>query len=220
MEKSAISDPLGFENSMLDVLFRVIPVIRPALSADRYEKAMATELLDEDEFKQICSDKLISLFPEISSALLARLVLASLQRRRFFHYTANYSLKFQSDGPAEDQDSPNYSVMRAQSNIRGEAYAGTLDDPALSSMPPSDSTDREDTESILSKADSKLTLAGAFSQEGPAKDSDTDSMISMAKSNRETAYSIPAFPEDSENGLRECVACHLTLPLPTKTIWR
>ena len=220
MEKSAISDLLGFENSILDVLFHVIPVIRPALSADRYKKAMATELLYEDEFKQICSDKLISLFREISSAVLARLVLVSLQRRRFFHYTANYSLKFQSDGPAEDQDSPSYSIMRAQLNLRMEAYAGTTDNPALSSTPSSDNIDRGNTESIVSKADSSLTLSGAFNQEGLAKDSDTNSMISMAKFNREIKFSIPAFPKDSENGLRECVACHLILPLPTKTIWR
>jgi hypothetical protein len=181
---------------MLDVLFLVIPVIRPALSPDRYEKAMATELPDEDEFKRLCSDNLMSLFPAMSPALLSRLVLASLQRRRFFQYTANYSLKFQSAGSAEDQESSNYPIA------------------------PSVSIDRGDTESILSKADSKLTLTGAFSQELPTTDSDTDSMKSMAKSNREMAYSVPAFPDESEAGLRECVACHLTLPLRDKAAWR
>ncbi|EPE31996.1 hypothetical protein GLAREA_12078 [Glarea lozoyensis ATCC 20868] len=196
IEKSVISDPLGFENSMLDVLFLVIPVIRPALSPDRYEKAMATELPDEEEFKRLCSDNLISLFPAISPALLARLVSASLQRRRFFQYTSNYSLKFQSAGPVEDQESPNYTIPR------------------------SDGTDEGDTESILSRADSKLTLTGAFGQERPTADNDTDSMMSMAKSNRDMAYSVPAFPDESEGGLRECVACHLTLPLRDKATWR
>lgn len=219
MEKSAISDPLGFENSILDVLFRIIPVIRPALSADRYEKAMSTKLLDEDEFKQICSDKLVDLFPQIQSHLLARLVLASLQRRRFFHYTASYSLKFQSDSPAE-LNSPLFSATRTQSNPHEEINPKAIDSPNFSSMPPSERVDQGDTESIVSKAASNLTISGAFGQEGPAKDSDTSSMISMAQSNRDMMFSIPAFPEDSDNGLRECVACHLTLPLPTKRVWK
>ncbi|EHK97549.1 hypothetical protein M7I_6702 [Glarea lozoyensis 74030] len=158
-ETQAVSHkPEGFENSMLDVLFLVIPVIRPALSPDRYEKAMATELPDEEEFKRF--------------------------------------LKFQSAGPVEDQESPNYTIPR------------------------SDGTDEGDTESILSRADSKLTLTGAFGQERPTADNDTDSMMSMAKSNRDMAYSVPAFPDESEGGLRECVACHLTLPLRDKATWR
>lgn len=197
MARSAASDPLGFVDSMLDVLFRIIPIIHPALSADREARAISIVLPDEEEFKQICSAKLTSLFPELTSQLLTRLVLASLQRRRFFYYAATYNLKFQSD-------------------VQQEPHSVVSDKPFSPPMPAFGDTHLGAASSFVSQADSNLD---PFSQP-LAENSDTISLMSIAKSHHEMKYQMPPFPADSEGGLRECVACHLTLPLPTEHIWR
>jgi hypothetical protein len=197
MAKSTISNPLGFANYILDVLFRVIPIIRPALSTDRYERAVLIVLSFEEEFKQACSAKLKNLFPALSSELHAHLVSASLLRLRFFQYAANYGLKFSGPTSAE-QEQENPALLPLPMPAFVEANFG-------------------DTDSIASKADENLD---PFSQEGPGDDIDTRSVKSAIRSTREMKYKYPTFPEESENGLRECFACHLTLPLPNKDIWK
>ncbi|KUJ07745.1 uncharacterized protein LY89DRAFT_742517 [Mollisia scopiformis] len=198
MAKSTISDPLSFANTILDILFRVIPIIRPALSADRYERAVSTVLPYEEEFMQTCSAKLISLFPGLSPELRGRLVSASAQRLRFFQYAANYSLKFQSDARWE----PNFERRTSE---------------PLLSMPAFIKINLGDTDSTASRADENLD---PFSQESTGDTLDTRSMKSATMSNRDMKYKFPPFPEESEGVLRECVACRLTLPLPSKDTWK
>jgi hypothetical protein len=93
MAKSTISNPLGFANYILDVLFRVIPIIRPVLSTDRYERAVSTVLSFEEEFKQACSAKLKNLFPALSPELHARLVSAKFTTSPVF--SVRSELKFE-----------------------------------------------------------------------------------------------------------------------------
>ncbi|KAI1121333.1 hypothetical protein F5Y10DRAFT_272165 [Nemania abortiva] len=217
MSRSTISYPLGFVNSILDVLFRVIPIILQAQPADRYERAMSVVLPNEDDFKQTCRAKLISLFPQLELQFLDRLVLASLWRRRFFHYAASYSLKFQSDIDQElpVTERPTSPLTPTQFIADEETPTAVPCYPSNLSEPTFDEMDLGDTSSFESRAHLDLD---PFDQPSEVSN-DTTSMRSMAMSHQETRYSIPPFPVDSEGELRECVACHLVLPFPTEESW-
>ncbi|EFY95957.2 hypothetical protein X797_008966 [Metarhizium robertsii] len=200
IENSAMASPMGFANSIQGVLFRLTPIIRPALSADRCEKAMSTTIPDEEDFKVRCSKEIRHFFPRLSSELLPRLVQASLLRRRFTQYAMNYSARFRSD--------VYWASTSAEIN------------PSNVAGPPTGKANSEASDSHGSIADPNLSLSGIITREDASHTLRRRSVISFAESHHALTSSIPPFPEDSDGGLRECVACHLLLPLPTEQLWR
>lgn len=198
---------------MVDILFQATPIIRPALSTSRYERALSVRSPDEEQVGQIFKSLLEDVFPNLSQQLLDRLVGANIMRRRVLEYARNYDIKHQND-PLHDFNEQRLQIQRHnQRDEENESRVGT----------------------ILSRADPTLDLNSNLARMGRGDDFDdkasvTSSIQSMKqyKSGSQSAsvegvtqYKIPSFPEDSEaGGLRKCVYCRLVLPLQTEMAWK
>jgi len=197
LEKSAVSRPLDYADSMLDILFRVISIIPSALSTDQYQKTQDTALPDEDDLRHQYHGLLYDMFPTSSPQLRDRLVSASVDRRRFLQCTLNCCQKSKNNRSAKMFTSDAEPVKDIQYSRKA--------DPV---------------DADFSSEEEQLSLLDPFSQEQQVSSSETSSLDCSRMPKPSKIFSIPNFPTDSEHGLRECVACHLMLPLPTEKIWR
>ncbi|KAI0102183.1 hypothetical protein GGR51DRAFT_528083 [Nemania sp. FL0031] len=89
-----IQDPITHVNDMIDILCRISVVIKPGISTDRFECAQSLDLKDGDFFKNEDERYINSSFPSSNPTLRARLLKASLERRRMLQYTAGLHARY------------------------------------------------------------------------------------------------------------------------------
>jgi hypothetical protein len=189
--------PLSHVSAMLDILFRVTVAVRPALSSDRYAKAMQLKMSFETDFARVDDREISSMFPLLSSDLKDRLVIGSLQRRRLLQYTKQYHDHFETDEAQRplqgDEDVIDVGIEVSKHDI--------------------------DSISLLSRTSASFSIGGILSSERLVPDgaSETSSISSVSLLPQ---YRVPPFPVENDNSLRMCEACYLLLPLPNEVTWK
>lgn len=193
-------NPITHTNSMIDMLQRINDRIRPGLSPDRYIKAQATTLEDHEVFRCGDEEHITHTFPMIDPKLRARLVSASLQRRRLLQYTLK-----------------RYEDFRI---VEESAAAEVGQDQNRVELPVGKRVTSFDTDSIISHVSSSRTLSGIMNFQLTGPPSETSSMSAISVTDSRQNFRFPPFPDENDNGHRICPVCFLLLPFPSEAEWR